>query len=144
MIQLKIPKRTMFFMGPQRSGKTTTMLEMVKLAHSAGQRILLVGAHDRIVDFHRELSGNGPLLPIDYLPVRADEATAKHLKLSSYDLVAYIGSTVFVEPGVVSLYEKPSKDIEKFFQRLSEPTAMMPRVYFETHYPGTETHIAVG
>lgn len=143
MFQLQIPKRTMFFMGPQCCGKTNALMEMVKLAHSAEQRILLVGVHNQIVDFHQMLS-DGPLLPIDYLPVRADEATSKYLKLSSYDLVVYVGSTVFVEPGVVKLYDAPSEGIVKFFQRLCEPTAMLPRVYFETHFEGTETDIAVG
>lgn len=145
MFELIIPKRTMFFMGPQRAGKTLAMQQMVKLCAEMRQRILLVGEPSNLSAFMEDadLYSVGRHT-IDHLPLVARDATAQHLRASMYDLVAFVGSTVFVEPGKVLLYGPAPDSIVKFFERLCEPTAMLPRVYFETHYAGTERAVAVG
>jgi hypothetical protein len=145
MFELIIPKRTMFFMGPQRAGKTFALQQMVKVCAEMRQRILLVGTGGQIQDFMEggDLYSVGGHT-IDHLPVMAREATAQHLRASAYDLVAFVEATVLVEPGKVLLYSEPSPGIVKFFERLCEPTAMLPRVYFETHYAGTERDVALG
>ena len=144
MYDLYIPKRTMFFMGPQRCGKTTMLQTAVKFSAEAGQKVLLVGLQIDIDLIMTEAELYGRNLHVDHLPLRTDEATAKYLKPGDYDVVAFVGNTVFMEPGHVRIYNEPSTEIRKFFWRLSEPTAHIPRLYFETHYQGTERDVAFG
>lgn len=145
MFELTIPKRTMFFMGPQRAGKTCAMQQTIKLCAELKQRILLVGEPNYLRNFMEDadLYAVGGHL-VDLLPLVKREATAQHLRASTYDVVALVGSSVFVEPGKVLLYGDPGEEVAKFFGRLCEPTAMLPRVYIETHYAGTERDVAVG
>jgi hypothetical protein len=145
MFELTVPKRTMFFMGPQRAGKTLAMQQLVKMCAEQRQRILLVGEPNNLSSFMHDaglydVGGH----TIDHLPLVARDATAQHLRASMYDLVAFVGSTVFVEPGKVLLYGAAPEGIVKFFERLCEPTAMLPRVYFEAHFIGHDRDVAVG
>ncbi len=145
MFEMTIPKRTMFFMGPQRSGKTVAMQQLVKMSAELRQRILLVGEPSQLTAFMEDAdlySVGGHT--IDHLPLVSRETTAQHLRASMYDLVAFVGSTVFVEPGKVLMYGEPPAGVVAFFGRLCEPTAYLPRVFFETHYNGTDRDVARG
>lgn len=145
MFELTIPKRTMFFMGPQRAGKTLAMQQLVKMSAELRQRILLVGEPSYLTMFMEDADlHNVGGHTIDHLPLVARETTSQHLRASMYDLVAFVGSTVLVEPGKVLLYGPAPAGVVDFFGRLCEPTAMLPRVYFETHYAGTEHDVAYG
>jgi hypothetical protein len=145
MFELIVPQRTMFFMGPQRSGKTCAMQLMVKMSAEMRQRILLVGEPKNLSAFMEDADlYNVGSHTIDHLPLVARDATAQHLRASMYDLVAFVGSTVFVEPGKVLLYSPVPEGIAKFFERLCEPTAYLPRVFFETHYNGHDRDVARG
>lgn len=145
MFELTVPNRTMFFMGPQRAGKTLAMQQIVKMAAELRQRILLVGEPNNLSSFMEDAGlYDVGAHTIDHLPLVAREATSQHLRASTYDLVAFVGSTVFVEPGKVLLYGAPPAGVVEFFGRLCEPTAMLPRVYFETHYQGTDRAVAIG
>lgn len=144
MFEMTVPKRTLFFMGPQRAGKTLAMQQLVKMSAELRQRILLVGEPNNLHAFMSDADLYQSGAHIDHLPMVPREATAQHLRASDYDLVAFVGSTVFVEPGKVLMYGEPPAGIVAFFGRLCEPTAMVPRVFFETHYNGHDRAVAVG
>lgn len=146
MYDLKIPKRTMFFMGPQRCGKTTALHEMVRMSNAMKQHILLVGASQQLNEFMTFYGRTEKMVnahaQVHLLTHHSDEPFRTNL--SEFDLVAYVGSTIFVKPGHVKLYEKPGGCVINLFERLSESTAYTPRIYFESHFNGTENDVAVG
>lgn len=144
---LKIPNRSMLFIGPQRCGKTYSLTATVAQS-SRDHKTLVICRTTDIKYLKGDFQEFGNLDNVVFIPLGCRDISAalrKHnISISEIMNVALLTSTVFVDVGMVRTWEKPSAALINFFQKLCEPTAMLPRVYIEAHIAGHEKDVALG
>jgi len=145
--EIKIPNRTLLFVGPQRSGKTFAMLAALAQA-SMEFKILVISDANYFNSLKDDIAAFGNLdnilrISIDTSNV-ANALEKKGWALRDIGTVALLESTVFQDVGMVKAWREPSASVIELFNRLCEPTAMTPRVYVESHMRGHENDVAVG
>lgn len=145
---LKIPKRSLVFLGPQRSGKTTAIMSALWLASKHGKVIVVCNHADFSRDWKDDFRTNGNLANVIHMPLMCKdvpERLQEHgVTLKDISAIGIIESTVFHSVGLVYAWKRPSKSFNEFMERLCEDTAMTPRVYVEAHLLGHENDFAVG
>lgn len=145
---LKIPKRTLVFLGPQRSGKTTAILSALWLASKHGKVIIVCNHADFSRYWRDDFRTNGNLENLIHMPVTCKdvpERLAEHgVTIKDISTIGIIESSVFHEVGQVKLWKRPHKSFVEFMERLCESTAMTPRIYVKAHMVGHENDVAVG
>jgi len=144
---LKIPQRSLMFIGPQRAGKSFALLATISQGSAYGKTLVVC----RTADFKwrkLELEELGVLDAIVHLPLACPDV-GRYLRnhghrIADFANVALLTSSVFVDVGTIRLWERPSDSVAAFFEALCEPTAMLPRVYIEAHVEGHEHAVAYG
>lgn len=146
--ELKIPKRSLIFLGPQRSGKTTAIMATLWFASKHGKIVIVCNHADFSRWYMDEFRTEGNLKNVIHMPLMCKDVPARLAEhgatIKDISTVAIIESSVFQEVGLVKVWKKPSQSFMEFMERLSEPTAMEPKVYVEAHLVGHEEDVARG
>lgn len=146
--ELRIPKRSLVFLGPQRCGKTTAMLAAIWQASKFDKVVIVCNHADFVRDCEDDFRLHGNLKNVILMPLMCKDVP---MRLSEHGVtikdictVAILESSVFQRVGLVKVWKRPSPSFEEFMARLSEATAMAPKIYIEAHMLGHENDVAVG
>lgn len=146
--ELKIPNRAMIFLGPQRCGKTTSVLASLWLASKHGKIIIVCNHAEYAAYWRDDFRINGNLDNVIHMPVTCADSPARlkehGVTLKDISAIGIIESSVFVRVGLVRVWKKPSRSFKEFMEVLCEPTAMSPKIFIEANLEGHENDVAVG
>ncbi|MFA7287197.1 MAG: hypothetical protein WC052_06045 [Patescibacteria group bacterium] len=148
LYELKIPKRSLIFLGPQRCGKITAMLASLWHVSKYGKIVIVCNHADFSRNWMDEFRINGNLKNVIHMPLMCKdvpERLREHgVTIKDISTVAILESSVFQSVGMVKVWKRPSPSFVEFMQRMSEDTAMEPKVYIKAHLQGHENDVAVG
>ena len=145
--EIKIPNRSLLFVGPQRCGKTFAIMAAVAQA-SQEFKVVVVCPRPQWTGIVDHLAAFGQLHNIVHVSTECPDVPAylasKHLRIADVHAVAIMTSTVFVDVGTVKFYDKPTDSVISFLETLCDPKAYLPYVYVESHIAGHENDVAKG
>lgn len=146
--ELKIPNRSLIFLGPQRAGKTTAILATLWHASKFGKIVIVCNHADFSRWYMDEFRTQGNLKNVIHMPLMCKDVPARlrehNVTIKDLSTVAIIESSVFCDVGRIKVWKRPSPSFQQFMETMCEATAMEPKIYIEAHLNGYEEDVAVG